>query len=157
MTLPNNDAPPKFWWRIKIACGAALIAIVVDQFIFHLLRDGLWLPIILGQAIAVTGGAITIYHHYILGKAGNNPALPQGLVISGGLYRVLRHPMYTGDCILYLGLFVLAAKPLGLAALLLGWLALTLQAKAEDRYLEARFGEQFNQWRQHSGLLLPGI
>ena len=68
MTLPNDDAPPKFWWRIKIACGAALIAIVVDQFIFHLLRDGLWLPIILGQAIAVTGGAITIYHHYILGK-----------------------------------------------------------------------------------------
>lgn len=157
MTQLSNDAPPKFWWRIKIACGAALIAIVVDQFVFHLLGDGLWLPIILGQAIAVTGGAITIYHHYILGKASNNPALPEDLVVSGGLYRVLRHPMYTGDCILYLGLFILAAKPLGLAFLLLGWLALTLQAKAEDCYLEARFGEQFDQWRQHSGLLLPAI
>ena len=148
---------PRAWWRVKVACGAALIAILVDHYLYGLLPAGPSLPILLGQVIVIPGGLTTLYHYRILNRALGGEDKTAIMVCTGGLYPVLRHPMYSGDCLLYLGLFLLAPKPLGLGVLLLGWLALFMQAKAEDHYLAARFGETFLDWRQRSGLLLPGL
>lgn len=156
-TRASESNLPRAWWRVKICCGALLITLLVDHYIFGILPRDLYLPTLPGQLLAIAGGLLTLYHHHLLGRARDGSDTPTELISTGGLYPILRHPMYSGDCLLYLGLFLMAPKPAGLAILLLGWLALTLQARAEDRYLAERFGDAFCEWRRRSGLLLPGI
>lgn len=63
--------------------------------------------------------------------------------------------MYLGDMVLYLGLALLAPGWGSGICLLLGWSALILQARAEDAYLSARFGSDFDAWASRTGRLLP--
>lgn len=156
-TGATEATQPRSWWRVKIGCGALLIAVLVDHYLFGILPRVTHVPALPGQVLVIAGGLLTLYHHHLLARARGATDTPSALISAGGLYPILRHPMYAGDCLLYLGLFTMAPKLLGLVALMLGWLALTLQAKAEDRYLAERFGEAHSEWQRRSGLLLPGI
>jgi protein-S-isoprenylcysteine O-methyltransferase Ste14 len=156
MTAERSQPAPRFWWRIKVAAGAALIALLCSHFLLGFPQALLGVPRWLAQAVVLTGGAITLWHHRILvrGRGGDNPG---ELVEGGGLYRLIRHPMYLGDCLLYIGMGLLVPSLVSTVLVVIGCAALITQAKAEDRYLANRFGESFSSWQQRSGLLLPGL
>ena len=141
------------WWWLKVGCGFALILAM-------LIPAGPWprwsIPTLPAQVIAVGGGLLVLYHHRLLRRANQTIWQPARLLAWGGLYRWIRHPMYLGDGILYLGLACLGPLPVSLPLLLLAWMALYRQARFEDRLMADRFPEDFKQWQQHSGLLWPG-
>jgi len=152
----EHAPPPRGWWRVKIAAGAALIALLVAHFVFGLVPVDVAFPRETAQAIAVLGGLFTVWHHRILSTAVTSNC-PTRLVSTGGCYPFIRHPMYLGDMVLYVGLALLAPGAITAALAALGCAALYLQARAEDRHLERQFGEPFMRWQQSSGLLLPGL
>ena len=156
MTAEHSQHAPRFWWRIKVAAGAALIALLCSHFLLGFPQVLLDVPRWLAQAVVLTGGAITLWHHRILVR-GTGGESPGELVAVGGLYRLIRHPMYLGDCLLYMGMGLLVPNLVSALLVAIGCAALIAQAKAEDRYLAARFGESFSSWQQRSGLLLPGL
>ena len=82
-------------------------------------------------------------------RAGENPA-PQtstGRLVTGGALRISRNPIYTGGTIGLFGLAVLLDTAIGLGvAVLLGLLARSA-ALAEERYLEAKFGDEYREYR----------
>jgi protein-S-isoprenylcysteine O-methyltransferase Ste14 len=149
-------AAPRFWWRIKVGVGAALIALLCTHFLSDAPKAAVQFPRWLAQALVLTGGLTTLLHHRIVAGAcaGNQPAR---LVDSGGLYSWVRHPMYLGDCLLYVGLGLLVPHPLSALLVAVGCAALVLQARAEDGHMATLFGEPFRRWQQRSGLLLPGL
>jgi protein-S-isoprenylcysteine O-methyltransferase Ste14 len=142
--------PDKFWWRIKVACGAALI---INLVIYYLVPASAEIvPRPLAQALAVAGGAVTIFHHGLLKRARRDGDIPT-LVTRGGLFHWIRHPMYTGDLLLYTGLTLLAPGNISVALLMLGSLALYKQARVEDAFLHALHGDAFLDWQRRTRLL----
>jgi len=154
-TTPAPVAP-RLWWRVKIAAGAALIALLFGHFVFDLPAADASFPREVAQLLAVAGGLFTIWHHRILAMAVEE-GCPTRLVNTGGCYPFIRHPMYLGDLVLYLGLALLVPALVTAVLAAVGAVALMLQARAEDRYLARHYGDAFDRWRRNSGLLLPGL
>ena len=77
-------------------------------------------------------------------KTTFNPWLPSSRIVSWGPFRFTRNPIYVGDALLYLGTAI--AFDSALAILLLP-LVLNIVyfgvIRREERYLEAKFGEEY--------------
>ena len=75
-----------------------------------------------------------------------NPASASSLV-TRGIYRWTRNPMYVGDVLLLLAVVVFFSNPLGLAGVVLFvlWMDL-LQIPAEEHALRERFGEAYQAY-----------
>ena len=108
------------------------------------------LPRWLAQSVVLCGGLTTIYHSRLLTYAKRRG---ETLVTRGGLYRWVRHPMYTGDMILYAGLALLAPGLISALLAVAGCYALVRQAQVEDRESLREHGEAFAAWQAHTRLL----
>jgi protein-S-isoprenylcysteine O-methyltransferase Ste14 len=78
-----------------------------------------------------------------------NPMKPADAssLVTGGIYRFTRNPMYLGDALILLAVAVFFSNPLGLAGVVLfvAWMNL-FQIPAEERALKAKFGEAFERY-----------
>ena len=81
--------------------------------------------------------------------AGENPAphTSTGRLVTGGAFRVSRNPIYTGGTIGLFGLAVLLDTATGLGVVVLLGLLAHSAALAEERYLEAKFGDEYREYR----------
>lgn len=100
-------------------------------------------------------GGLCYITHYTLFKEHQWREGVHTLVTQGGLFRLIRHPMYFSDAVYYLGLALLWPGFLSLAVLMIAWLALLNQAKVEDAWLANQFSDSHAQWRAKSNLVLP--
>jgi protein-S-isoprenylcysteine O-methyltransferase Ste14 len=81
------------------------------------------------------------------GGESPNPSKATARLVTGGPYRFSRNPIYTGGTIGLLGLALLLDTATGVAvvaALALGAHSVVL---AEERYLEAKFGDEWRNYR----------
>lgn len=107
--------------------------------------------IMVGIVVAVLGGVR-------LGPALTPLPIPKdgAELVTSGVYRFVRHPIYTGVLSAALGLVVLGAS----AGHIVGWLALlvvlSLKASGEEVMLAQRH-EGYPAYRKTSGRLLPRI
>lgn len=99
-----------------------------------------WQSLALAALPALAGEALRVWAagHLLKGRE----------VTSSGPYRFTRHPLYLGSFLLGVGFCVAAAHP-GAAALVLGYLAITLLAamRTEEATLDARFGTDYARYR----------
>jgi len=88
-------------------------------------------------------------------RIGIDPA-PTALV-TGGLYRVVRSPIYTGLLGFLLGYCALVPTWPVAAVWLLSVALLALQARREEAHLARLHGDAFAAWAARTGRFLPGI
>ena len=78
-----------------------------------------------------------------------NPMTPDAAsaLVTGGIYRFSRNPMYLGMVLVLLAVAVFFSHPLGLAgpALFIAWITL-FQIAPEERALRKRFGAAFEEY-----------
>lgn len=109
----------------------------------------LWLAIL----IAAGGLAIMLLAAWQFRRAGTtvNPMRPEDSseLVSGGIYRLTRNPMYLGDVFLLTGwgLYLSAPVALLLIPLFILWID-RFQIPGEEAALEARFGPAYRQYRE---------
>ena len=78
-----------------------------------------------------------------------NPQKATSQLVTDGPYRFSRNPIYTGGTVGLLGLALLLDTAAGVAVVVaLGLLARNLTL-AEERYLEAKFGDEWQDYRSH--------
>lgn len=91
-----------------------------------------------------------------LGRGTPSPAAPCHLLVTGGSYRLCRHPMSLGYDLAALAIVILSGSP---AMLLISYpLLLTWQArflKKEEHLLALRFGEEYRAYRTAVPFLIP--
>ncbi len=97
-----------------------------------------WARIALG---ANWSGTVTI-------KSGHN-------LIRRGPYKWIRHPIYTGILLSFLGTILLQAEVRAFVGFALVLLALYRKAKREEQFLAEEFGEGFAEHAKHTGMFLP--
>lgn len=78
-------------------------------------------------------------------------------VVSTGAFRYVRHPLYLGSILFYLGLAVSTASLFSLALLVVIFVFYNYIASYEERLLEIRFGEGYGRYKKRTGKWVPRI
>jgi protein-S-isoprenylcysteine O-methyltransferase Ste14 len=111
----------------------------------------------LGVAIFIVGIVLRLAPVFVLGhRFSGLVAIQQGHeLVTGGLYRVIRHPSYLG---LLLGLFgwaLVFRSAIGVLVSLLLIPPLVARMNSEEALLESEFGQQYADYRRRTWRLLP--
>jgi len=78
-----------------------------------------------------------------------------GEIFTGGLYKHVRHPRYTGMFCAVLGAALIAGTPRLWAILALWWILALIVIRLEERELAARFGPAYVEYRKRVPAFLP--
>ena len=78
-------------------------------------------------------------------------------VVSTGAFRYVRHPLYLGSILFYLGLTVSTASLFSLALLVAIFLFYNYIASYEERLMEMKFGEDYVSYKKRTGKWVPRI
>lgn len=114
----------------------------------------LWLAGLVGTALGI---AISIYARLSLGanwsgvvtlKAGHE-------LIRKGLYRRIRHPIYTGILLGMVGTAMIRNHLRSWIGFALVFATFYFKARREERFLKQEFGARFDEHAQRTGMFLP--
>lgn len=141
------------WWQIgEVMFGVPLLAALALHWLAPLPRLGAW-P---GLAGAIGGAALIAAGIWIVGLARRelrrygqptDPGRATGQLVTTGIFARSRNPLYLGAACLILGV-ALASGVAWIALLLVPSLVAChyLLIRPEERYLAARFGEEYRAY-----------
>ena len=105
----------------------------------------------LGVGMIAFGLFIVMWPAVTFGKVGTpiKPFEDSTRLVTNGMYRITRNPMYLGMVVVLLGIAVLFgnASPF-LIAPMFGWLIQTKFVKFEEALLEKTFGDEYLRYKQ---------
>ena len=143
---PDGNANWQFWmvWSL---IGILVIAIVglgsVDQHGIGLAHWG-WRAV--GAALLLAGNGLAWWGVVVLGAAPTTGL--RGSLVMRGPYRYSRNPQYVGDILIVIGFVLLANSPLVIAPATLTLLSAVAAPFAEEPWLKAQFGTDYEQYLQ---------
>lgn len=135
---------------LAVAVICALAAVAGSWLLPALALSNAGPPVIVGALFGV-GGLVALLGVVAFRRAQTtvNPMRPQDSahLVTGGIYRFTRNPMYLGFALMLLGLaswlsHILAFASVGLFVLYLG----RFQIEPEERLLAAKFGPAFSAY-----------
>jgi len=92
-------------------------------------------------------------------RGGGGPGIetPPDQIVTDGVYRYLRNPMYLGHLIFMLGLAIALSSWLALALLVVhaGWFH--VRVLRDEQRLELRFGESYRAYKARVKRWIPGV
>jgi len=116
---------------------------------------------VVAGAVLLAGGAVlTLAAQLRMGaswRVGVDPTERTALV-TGGPFRAVRNPIFTGMAALVVGEALLVPNALALAAAVLALGGIQAQVRAvEEPYLVATHGPDYARWASRTGRFLPGL
>jgi protein-S-isoprenylcysteine O-methyltransferase Ste14 len=113
----------------------------------------------LGVALFAVGGALRIWPVFVLGRrfSGLVAIQPGHMLVTGGIYGVIRHPSYLGLFVNSLGWGLAFRSGVGVLLTALLMLPLLARIRAEERMLRTQFGDEYDAYRARTSRLLPGL
>jgi len=88
----------------------------------------------------------------VFGEKGEKPA-----VIRRGMFGVVRHPIYLGEILFFLGFLMLSLSLAAAAAWVVAIAFLHFIAKYEEKLLLARFGDDYGNYLREVPMWLPRL
>lgn len=152
MIDPDADSPRVTFPPPLVFLGFWLLGLLIDRF------GGFVLPLnppvrIAAVALLVTLGLLIVFAAiFRFGQAGTDPKpwKSSSVFVRKGIYGITRNPMYLGMALAYLGLAMGAASPSALVLFPVVVAAIHTQVIArEENYLEAKFGEEYREYKAH--------
>jgi protein-S-isoprenylcysteine O-methyltransferase Ste14 len=146
---------------------ATLIAIVLIAVGQLVVPPSVWaalaveaLPLrILGGVVLVLATAFTVWARLVLGTLWTSrPVIKQQHQLrTTGPYAFTRHPIYSGLLGMLIGTALLNGLGIWLSYVLVGLVVVKAKIAAEERLLEATFGEEYRAYRRRVGQLVPRV
>ncbi|EMS97418.1 isoprenylcysteine carboxyl methyltransferase [Agrobacterium tumefaciens str. Cherry 2E-2-2] len=102
------------------------------------------------RLLVATGTPLMLLAGGLFRRLGTNipPSQPTTLIATTGPYRWTRNPMYLGMALIYAGLAIGFDGPIAFALLPLVLIAIQTQVIVrEERYLEAKFGDEYRRYK----------
>jgi protein-S-isoprenylcysteine O-methyltransferase Ste14 len=112
-----------------------------------------------GLVLEAAGALFAIWARRTLGRNWSGAVaikVDQQLVRSGP-YQFVRHPIYTGVLGLYLGIVIVSGEAHTLGGLVLICLAYWRKISLEEQYLSGVFGPSYNDSRNSTRAVIPGV
>jgi protein-S-isoprenylcysteine O-methyltransferase Ste14 len=126
---------------------------------FGRLLPGSALIMAAGLAIEAAGLWMAVWARRHLGRnwSGEISVKVDHQLIRSGPYRRLRHPIYTGLLLMYLGVAVVTGEWLAVAGFGMAFLAYWRKIRLEEATLDAAFGPDYGDYRRTTWALVPGL
>jgi protein-S-isoprenylcysteine O-methyltransferase Ste14 len=120
-----------------------------------------WITVVVGCLVVAAGCGLalwSIYLQFTLGRGTPVPAMATQRLVVRPPYTYCRNPMTLGTAMMYSGVAVLAGSIAALLLVLLSTVLLLTYVKTiEEKELEIRFGQEYEDYRQTTPLLLPRL
>jgi len=112
-----------------------------------------------GVALYAVGGVLRIAPVFVLGRrfSGLVAIQPGHRLVTGGRYRVIRHPSYLGLFINALGWGLAFRAGVGVLIAALMLIVVLARIEAEERLLQETFGAEYDAYRAHTWRLIPYV
>ena len=113
----------------------------------------------LGLALAVSGAALAILSRMLLGRnwSATVQLKQEHELITTGPYRLVRHPIYTGLLLLFLGNAVMVGDWRGLLAVAIVLVSFWRKLRLEETWLTEHFGESYRLYQARTKALIPEV
>jgi protein-S-isoprenylcysteine O-methyltransferase Ste14 len=165
MSTKKHDDHPHLTGEYRWGDTGQLILLVIflgiwitDSFVF---RYSTFLREIVPDYIRMPLAGIVLVLAWLLARGGmrlvfgtkrDNPE-----VIRDGVFRIIRHPIYTGALLFYLGasLITLSLASAGFWVVIL--IFYILIARYEERILTQEFGDAYTDYKAKTGMLFPKL
>ncbi|NOZ28549.1 MAG: isoprenylcysteine carboxylmethyltransferase family protein [Chloroflexi bacterium] len=114
---------------------------------------------VLGGLLVVAGFLFAVWSVYVqftVGRGTPAPVMPTQRLVVQGPYGYCRNPMALGTIVLYLGVAILSGSLSAVGLVALGAaVLLTYIRLVEEREMEARFGQEYWEYRRRTPFLIP--
>ena len=110
-----------------------------------------------GTLILALGLAFSVWARVYLGRnwSATVTVKEDHELIRGGPYARVRHPIYTGLLLGFIGTAIVRGEWRGVLAVLIAFVALWRKLRLEERWMTETFGEQYRRYREHTAALIP--
>ena len=158
----QREGRSSFWFR-------TIALVVIFEFLFSPRGRIGWLGerflprtesvAAIGLAIEAVGIALAVWARYCLGANWSGAVtLKEGHeLISAGPYKRIRHPIYTGFALAFLGTAIFIGEWRAVVAFAVITIAHYIKARKEEAFLAREFGPAFEGHRAHTGMFLPKL
>jgi protein-S-isoprenylcysteine O-methyltransferase Ste14 len=128
----------------------------LNQLVFPRTSETLFFA---GLALTAAGIGFSVWARVHLGQYwSGNVTLKEGhRLIRSGPYAMVRHPIYTGLLLAFLGTAVALDEVRGYLAFLIAVEANVRKFKLEERWLTEEFGEEYSRYRREVKSIVPGV
>jgi protein-S-isoprenylcysteine O-methyltransferase Ste14 len=111
----------------------------------------------LGAAVFVAGLLFAIWAREHLGKNWSRSVTikQDHELINTGPYAIVRHPIYTGILLGFLGTAIALSEVRGFIGLALVFAVLWRKLRMEDQWMRSQFGETYATYARHTAALVP--
>lgn len=112
---------------------------------------------ITGLSISIVGAIIACSSRYTLGKKWSLSVQRKEShqLIQNGIYRIIRHPIYTGLLFLFIGNAIIVGDYRGLIAVAIVFVSLWLKLRKEERLMTETFGAKYTAYKNRTKALIP--
>ena len=112
-----------------------------------------------GLGLAMAGAVLCIYSRFLLGRnwSATVQLKQDHELIQTGPYRLIRHPIYTGFLLLFLGNAVMVGDWRGLLAVAIVFVSFWRKLRLEEKWLGEHFGPAYQAYRTHTKALIPAV
>jgi protein-S-isoprenylcysteine O-methyltransferase Ste14 len=142
-------APPPLIGAIAVVLGLVLDRLLPAYVLTVLLPFSV--RIVLGTLVMAAGFALALPAVFAFRRANTHvePWKPTSALVSEGVYRYLRNPMYIGATLMLAGFAVLFASDWTLVMTVAFALIVHFGVvKREERYLDAKFGDAYRTYKR---------
>ncbi|KAF1007267.1 MAG: hypothetical protein GAK28_01906 [Luteibacter sp.] len=150
----------KYWLPLAIA-----VAFIGPERWFH----GSWLGermypastiiAVVGVLLTVSGVAFACWARYVLGRNWSSvvQVKQDHELIQSGPYRWVRHPIYTGLLLAFLGTAVAIGEWRGPLCVVIVAVSFWFKLRLEERWMRDNFGATYEQYMRRTKALIPGL
>jgi protein-S-isoprenylcysteine O-methyltransferase Ste14 len=164
MMAAKGNVDPR--WRFLILVIALIALTGLPEVRVHRLgAGGTFFP--LTPAVAIAADILTLCGVVIAVWARRTLAVNWSLhptirehheLITNGPYAYVRHPMYSGTLLMFLGLAVYMGNAAGFITLAIIFIVISLfRIRPEEELLAGRFGEKWEEYKRKTKRLVPGV
>lgn len=113
----------------------------------------------IGVVLCAVGGAVRLWPVFVLGNrfSGLVAIQPGHTLVTGGIYRFIRHPSYLGLLTMTLGWGLAFRSGVGVILAALYLPPLLARIRSEERLLQSQFGAEYDAYRARTSRLIPGV
>ena len=110
-----------------------------------------------GALVTALGLLFTVWARIHLGRnwSGTVTIKRDHELIAGGPYAIVRHPIYTGLIVAFIGSAMARGEWRGILAVFIAWAALWRKLRLEERWMIERFGEHYIAYCRRVPALVP--
>lgn len=112
---------------------------------------------IIALCFCIPGGIIAVWSRVQLGRNWSLSVQQKEdhELIQTGIYGVVRHPIYTGLLLLFVGNALIVGDYRAIIAVIIVFVSLWFKLKKEEKVLIETFGEQYRDYRKRTSALIP--